>query len=1677
MTPSYHCPVPTIRTAVIAHLPAVRRSAEAHRDDALNTTVRISDSEHGNRLSPTRVAMAMSTTSSMTSAVSGSPFRCRRAESSDVASLFSLLSQQRLAGVAYEDSAAGGASLPQAEPVAADNVAPSGSPASLFSVRSARNLQQLQRWWGVGDEAALRRLIRTQWQALVVEDGAGLLALAAFHIQPNTAALRAAPSPAAWPSWVAAAVGRSASALRPSSTLFLTFFACAALANGRQECAVSDLLVQAAFRSSARIARLALLQPPVNSVDGPVPAPALRGSPLEAAFRLFGHVDAQPPPPPPPASPSTAPPQPLSCFLVARDVCVPRLSVRRAVLEDHDDLLPLFERETALSAATLGPFFLASLVEPGALTGSAERSAAPPSLLSALQSPSSVALVAECDGRAVGLLCLTPNVDVERLNAAFDTDDLGELTTTTTTTTTTQLATPLEADREDAQDEGRPLSAALRARLGDLFPLLSVGVGDGADTSALLEALCTALPEALAGSAGPRALAAAAEAFSAWEQQPRQSEVADASAFAALCADAALAVVAAVSAHWDGRGAAPSASVFSQQWAAALGVRLRPAPAAAFAVSCFVLDSRFAWRASELLLPAFAAFPSSAVLVLSLPHEAPACPLLSHMTPLRKRRGAGEGDCPHAAYVLHRHTALSMSDGHAAVDVAEARLHDEADLRRLLTAQARAEEESDDSLSARLRSLHRALQRQEQRPQSASTARCLVVRCAGEAIGFVRTAALRSAEQLSALRAHYALDDEDGSDGGDGAGADVQQRQPQRPEYECHALLRHFVLHPLMAPQASLVLVEALRLTGASSLHYAVEPSGAFHPVLVRAMRQQRPLTPPSPPRAQRPEHALQGPEREHSAAQDDGRINASPSPSMAAASTKTDAAAAAFVAPGPPLSSLASTAALRSPPCSACGERNACPRFALYSTSYPSLCAPRATVNARVLVVGAGHTALAAVERLLLDRAAFFAHITVLARSHSHMRARQQGDAEYAAALTAALLPGDLSFEPDRVRRLCLDARVRFVEGAVRDIDSAARIVRFAAAGGAEAALYYDELLLATGLQPNARAVTVRREADWDGVAQTEESADDAALQPTMTASSEAVPLAASPSPLVAPVGRARDAVSGRSVSPAPGSSTAASSVASSRPPSSAPPAVDDVSGVFRLSNEESADALFARLLSRDDADARRRPSAALRVLVSGASLQALSALSAMLSLGIGGDRLTWVHSARHGAEPTGEDGGSGGAQDGRPVSLSRAVFGEEQCAALGPALQALAVERVRVVSAAHVASLLVGGPGEDGCGAAALRAVVLSGGDVLPCSALLLCDERCVDDAVYACIRRMGLVFDGRLVVDERCATVAPHVRAAGPLAKFQRRAAPSESAARSSGEPLLPLLEHSTYHSAAAGQLAAEQLVHALTDAAATLSAERALAALRDRPCVVYARLPGSLCFFHAWTPAVSSVPSACTEERSLSQAFPSYAVTLTYSPSSLRVLRLRYHGQWQLPVHNLVRLVGLPVTFLQRALQRWEAGQLRSLLLFVQQDWASPLYTHAFAAQRARLVHQLTHTHAEHMRPLLAKLSAWQSAHARAVTDIAGGRQPKDDAASGDGGVREDKAVTPEPSAASLQSLSSFLPLRFREEVHRALLRFVHEQRALLPESLRSPPTFNRGAPHTGTHGLALPQPIS
>lgn len=152
------------------------------------------------------------------------------------------------------------------------------------------------------------------------------------------------------------------------NTVWMTFF----VADPDYESDAADRILQTVFSTLPYLAGILALVPLEVEVFSPVLADMFEQLPL-VEEDYYG-------------------PKVLSC---PRQFFIPPLTIRRARIEDHDDLVPIFDEQSEVLTDIYGEFFLAELIES--------------------QNAHNHSLVADVNGRAVGLMSLSDEVDTRLL--------------------------------------------------------------------------------------------------------------------------------------------------------------------------------------------------------------------------------------------------------------------------------------------------------------------------------------------------------------------------------------------------------------------------------------------------------------------------------------------------------------------------------------------------------------------------------------------------------------------------------------------------------------------------------------------------------------------------------------------------------------------------------------------------------------------------------------------------------------------------------------------------------------------------------------------------------------------------------------------------------------------------------------------------------------------------------------------------------------------------------------------------------------------------------------------------------------------------------------------------------------------------------------------------------------
>ena len=693
-------------------------------------------------------------------------------------------------------------------------------------------------------------------------------------------------------------------------------------------------------------------------------------------------------------------------FVSSREQFIPTLKVRSALVEDYDDLIDVFESQSTSLKDQYGEFFLAELIES--------------------QNENNQALVAEVDGRAVGLMNLTTEIDLTVLQNCFELGPynnlIGRLPTTESSIKEVESVTAPSADMtaeevvENTSDEAVVENGDESATTADG----NVVTTDEGDAAASVEGKGEGDGDAEADTNVDADTGTETAPVPATDDKEENSPASTEDTPAAPAADASAEPTEPVLLEGEGEDQ-PAAEAVAATDGAALdetavdgeemeavdteateimvdeGVEEAPAleetveveegelVSMAFAVTLFCVDEMFESRSQDFLRRAFETFPDREYCIVTLPHTASESPLLSRFTSVAP---APSSTFSHVLYVLHRDALLSS-------DVRVSELDDvTVDVILDMVVNLANNEE----ITGAVKECMELLQQQGSKARQ----RGFVPMCNGQVLGIVvmedRTCDKSGVEWM---RSAYRLDDYVASD---------------RHSDGKHGRILHFAINPIFTRSTRFVLREIMRQTSKTMLYYRCYPNQVIAPILsdmVQAPPRRRPMLRPNETRG------------------DAGSGNSI---------TGCDAAHEEDVA-----------------------EKEGQTSFALHFLSRKLLSEPKMVSNCRVVVVGASDSGLSILQSLVLLPYLHFTRLTLLAVGGIPVL----DDAAPADGLGgASTTGGPCGFSKRTLEQLNFPSSVRIVDARMVAIDRDGHAVML----DDDTVLPYDRLVLATGLTEASR-------------------------------------------------------------------------------------------------------------------------------------------------------------------------------------------------------------------------------------------------------------------------------------------------------------------------------------------------------------------------------------------------------------------------------------------------------------------------------------------------------------------------------------------------------------------------------------------------------------------------------
>mmetsp|Transcript_9490 Transcript_9490/g.21728 ORF Transcript_9490/g.21728 Transcript_9490/m.21728 type:complete len:1307 (-) Transcript_9490:39-3959(-) len=438
----------------------------------------------------------------------------------------------------------------------------------------------VEKRWGTFSIPAL--IERSPWSCVCVEEDTGVVnAFASFHYFPNIPKL----DPAKWDTWFSQKHGRPD--LNVSNVFCMSMF----LSEHLVEHDALTLVLRTTFTFFAEIDAVLLFLGPGVMPFSPIKERFQQVAPITDEYAEIKH----------------------SAFATEREQHVVDLRVRDALVEDHDDLVPVFTQQAG--KGEVGDFFVAQLIQ--------------------AQNERNRAIVAEAGpgGRAVGLMSVTTEVELGVVQEEYDIEPYDFL-----------CKGYVEACEQVAEEHAERMRISReefrRAQLRKLEERRRAMAEDRQRRKREEEAAAKAAAEALAaesGADGPLPTAeeevdAEEEAAAAEKERLQQEEEEEA----------------AMLAHME------ALEEFGEDPVPKVDLSLLESNA--FCITLFCLESTYEARCRDMLAYAFTLFPDKEYAIVTLPYTAPHFCLLRHFTPVTCR---ADSSFSHVLYIFHRAALLT----------------------------------------------------------------------------------------------------------------------------------------------------------------------------------------------------------------------------------------------------------------------------------------------------------------------------------------------------------------------------------------------------------------------------------------------------------------------------------------------------------------------------------------------------------------------------------------------------------------------------------------------------------------------------------------------------------------------------------------------------------------------------------------------------------------------------------------------------------------------------------------------------------------------------------------------------------------------------------------------------------------------------------------------------------
>ncbi|XP_026479838.1 cilia- and flagella-associated protein 61-like [Ctenocephalides felis] len=256
------------------------------------------------------------------------------------------------------------------------------------------------------------------------------------------------------------------------------------------------------------------------------------------------------------------------------------------------------------------------------------------------------------------------------------------------------------------------------------------------------------------------------------------------------------------------------------------------------------------------------------------------------------------------------------------------------------------------------------------------------------------------------------------------------------------------------------------------------------------------------------------------------------------------------------------------------------------------------------------------------------------------------------------------------------------------------------------------------------------------------------------------------------------------------------------------------------------------------------------------------------------------------------------------------------------------------------------------------------------IPCAAMFYYGTRLVSTKTFTAINRAGLVYDGRLVIDNDCKTNDPNIWAAGRMTKYARKYYADSH-------------NHEHYNSMEIGGKLAQRVVRMLDPSIPFNNTETKIPGMEltvtiyEEPLVVYCILPGPLNYLSVTKPGKVVPLDAKMSQDTYGQSLVTGDQS-DYTDQGYFRLHLDQYNivadmtcltKYKIDVDNLVSIWGKHERLLNNLLLRFDRAMILNLYEFFREPWAYALYHDQFKNLHAANMEILQKLTVEHGKSIL------------------------------------------------------------------------------------------------------------